>query len=134
MVFYGGVMKKIKIMAVDDEREQIDNLKRFFGNYNIVGYSDPRQALNELENNYYDIVITDYKMPELTGFDLLRKAKNKNAYLFGILITAYAEKSILDDFSEKNLINKFIEKPLRLRELKVILDEMVEKCEVNQCS
>ena len=122
----------LKILVVDDEKDHIDNMCRFFQNYNLTGYSDPRKALKELSENYYDIVIVDYKMPELSGLDLLIQAKSVNAYSYGVLFTAYAEKNILQEAINNNLVSQIIEKPVRLSNLKEILDEIIESVKIER--
>ena len=65
-------------MVIDDEKVIIDYIKMYFQNfeYNIMYYTDSNRALSELKNNYYDLVVTDYRMPGINGIDLLIEAKN----------------------------------------------------------
>ena len=119
-------MNDYKIMIVDDDEIILDNINDFFNNYNLSKFSNPKKALKELNNNFYDIIIADYRMPDINGLELLIEAKKNNSYEYGILLTAFAEKDILEKFINNNLINKVIEKPLRLKELKNILDEALK--------
>jgi DNA-binding NtrC family response regulator len=125
-------MSDIKIMLVDDEEIILESIKDFLSEYNITAYPDAREALKELKNHYYDIVIADYRMPELTGLDLLIEAKKSNAYFYGILLTAYAEKKLLEEFINLNLIKKVIEKPLNLTLIKKNIDEAIADCQKEQ--
>ncbi|KQC14372.1 MAG: hypothetical protein APR63_14450 [Desulfuromonas sp. SDB] len=118
----------LKIMFVDDESSLIEDLKEYFQEYNIDFFSDPQKALHELEKDYFDIIIADYKMPRVTGIDLLLAAKEKNNYGYGILFTAYGDKQLLEKVLNEGLVNHFIEKPIDLTELQQTLDLIIAEC------
>ncbi len=67
-------------------------------------------------------------MPALNGLDFLLKAKQKRAYNYGILLTAYADKDMLENFIAKDLIRMVIEKPLDLEKLDHVLKNACEIC------
>ncbi|MBN2532358.1 MAG: sigma-54-dependent Fis family transcriptional regulator [Spirochaetales bacterium] len=117
-----------KILVVDDEYEFILNVREFFKSYDIVCVSDPKEALIKINKDYFDIIAVDYKLPEMTGIDLLIKAKKNRSYRFGILFTAYTEKIVLENVINNNLISYFLEKPFRLTELKIIIDNFLVEC------
>ena len=121
-------MKEYKIVVIDDEEIILENIRDYFSGYNLSTYSDPLLALKEISNSYYDIVIVDYKMPGLSGLELLIESRKSNSYYYGILLTAYAEKDLLQEFINKNLITKILEKPLRLGILKTIVDSAIAEC------
>ena len=120
--------KKVSIMAVDDEEIILDSIKDYFDTLSIEIYSNPLQALERMKNNFFDILIVDYKMPELNGLDLLIQAKKNKAYYYGILLTAYADKSLLEKFINKALIQKIIEKPLHLKVLEKTILQGIGQC------
>ena len=115
-------MEDFKIMIVDDEEIILESIKDFFENYNIITYNDSEKALEQLQNSYFDIIIADYKMPNVSGLELLIEGKKNNSYNYGILLTAYAEKKLLEEFINHNLIKKVIEKPLKLELLEDALN------------
>ncbi|HBD96382.1 MAG: hypothetical protein A2015_13270 [Spirochaetes bacterium GWF1_31_7] len=117
----------VKILYVDDEEVILSNVKEFFdGIYDIITMQSSVDALKILETEKFDIIMSDFKMPEITGFDLLTKAKELKAYTYGILLTAYADKSLLEQMINNNLVNKIVEKPYKLKDLKIYLDEAVK--------
>ncbi|MBN1797518.1 MAG: response regulator [Spirochaetales bacterium] len=120
-------MDNRKIMVVDDEAIILFSVEAFFDTYNITTFSNAKAALADLDKNTYDIIIVDYKMPGLDGFDLLVAAKKKNAYKHGILVTAYADKKLVDEFYKHKLINDVLEKPLALDDLQVVVDNALKK-------
>jgi DNA-binding NtrC family response regulator len=120
-------MENKKIMVVDDEAIILFSIETFFNAYDITTFSNPRKALEDLEKNVYGIIVVDYKMPGIDGFELLMEAKKKNAYKHGILVTAYADKELIDRFQKHKLIHDVLEKPLALEALQVVLDKALNK-------
>ncbi|HPO49177.1 MAG TPA: sigma 54-interacting transcriptional regulator, partial [Spirochaetota bacterium] len=123
-------MKEINIIVVDDEEELLLNMKDYFSDYNLEVFHDTNEALNRIENNQTDIIISDYKMPETTGLNFLKEARKRREYSYAILYTAFAEKSMLEEALNAGVINKVVEKPLMFRELKKIIDEAIEFCKL----
>jgi DNA-binding NtrC family response regulator len=120
-------MENNKIMVVDDEAIILFSIEAFFDAYDITTFSNPKLALEDLEKNTYGIIVVDYKMPGMDGFELLMAAKKKNAYKHGILVTAYADKEVIDRFFKHKLIHDVLEKPLILDDLQIVLDEALKK-------
>jgi DNA-binding NtrC family response regulator len=118
----------IRILVVDDEESLLIDIVKYFRNYNIKTISHPKKAAAELANAYYDIIVADYRMPEISGIDLLIKARQASSYHYGILFTAFADKTILEQVINKNLVRKIVEKPIKLKLLKSIIDDAIGEC------
>jgi two-component system, NtrC family, response regulator AtoC len=119
----------IKILCVDDERVILDSIADYFaGDYEIHAHSDPRQALEELRAGRFDILVVDERMPGLSGRELLEAGRSLGAYGYGILLTAYAERELLETFIDAGLVRKVLEKPLDLEELSRALAEAAAEC------
>ncbi len=80
-----------KILIVDDEKLVrdflIETLQR--KKYDVQGFDSGQKALTHLKDHHYDLVITDMKMPGLTGIDVLKKIKEISPNTIVIIITAY---------------------------------------------
>jgi len=116
------------MLVVDDEPDIINNIADYFQEYKVVTFDSSSDALKELQRNYYDVIISDYKMPKLTGYELLLEAKKYRNYYYGILLTAYADKDLLENVLNEDLVHKVIEKPLNLKLLKHAVDEAYQVC------
>lgn len=127
-------MKDIKIIMIDDEESVLLDIKEYFDDYNVTTFSNPVEALNELKTNKYDIIVADFKMPQLSGLELLIEAKKCGAYDYGILLSAYIDKELLEEMVNKNLVTKIIEKPVKLKQLKITLDEAIAECTAKKVS
>ena len=82
---------KIRILVVDDEPDITDMIVRHFTfkGYDIVGVNDPAEALKMIEDQNFQIVISDIVMPGLDGLELLRRIKEYNGGIQVIMITGY---------------------------------------------
>lgn len=103
----------ISILVVEDEkmaRELIYNIlsKKF---KSVILASNGEEALKLYKNNYFDIVVTDIKMPKMSGIELVKEIKKINQNQYTIVISAHSDSDKLI-----NLINigvdKFILKPV----------------------
>ncbi|OHD43341.1 MAG: hypothetical protein A2086_07655, partial [Spirochaetes bacterium GWD1_27_9] len=84
-------------------------------------------ALENIKTNQYDVLIVDYKMPEISGLEFLIEAKKLDAFKIKILLTAFAEKELLEETINSKLINKIVEKPIDMKNLlKIVEDEIGE--------
>jgi DNA-binding NtrC family response regulator len=121
-------MQDVKLLFVDDEQDVLSNITDYLSGYNVTTFSDPEKAMEEIKNTHFDIIVSDFKMPKVSGLDLLIEARKHNAYKYGILFTAFADKSLLEEMLNKNLVNQIIEKPFMLKDLKSVLDEAIQVC------
>jgi DNA-binding NtrC family response regulator len=123
-----------KIILVDDEADILTVMKKGLSSYEVMSFSDPRAALNALKNNPTDycILVTDLRMPGLTGFELAREAKKVNPDILVVLMTAFEIK--LPEFNSvfpSTRIDGTLHKPFRLAELQSIISHMLSKLPVN---
>ena len=80
-----------KILIVDDERSILELLKTVFQKqgYRVETSLSARKALDMIEEDSFDLILTDIKIPGMSGMDLLKKVKEMNSDIPVIMITAY---------------------------------------------
>ena len=85
-------MTRARVLIVDDEPDMVDNCVRILGRtgYDCATATDPRRALDLLESERPDVLLTDLKMPEMDGMTLLRRARELDPALPVIVVTAFA--------------------------------------------
>jgi two-component system response regulator PilR (NtrC family) len=92
-----------KVLVADDEKTIRESLKQVLGEegYETDTAEDGQEALSKIQENDYDVVLTDIKMPNLDGMELLEKATKLSPETFFIIMTAYASvKTAVDAMRE----------------------------------
>ena len=119
-----------KILVVDDEYDNAYVLKSGLerkGRYNVDVFTDPFTALNDFQADYYDLILIDIRMPNMTGFDLYKKIKERDNKVKICFLSAsqytYEEFKKYDPMIEENC---FIEKPIQLGELANKIKRLLE--------
>lgn len=84
---------KRRILVVDDEPLVCDSVELMltFDGHTVQTAASGPEALAHLENKPFDLVITDYAMPQMRGDELARRIKQRNPDLPVVMITAHAE-------------------------------------------
>jgi len=82
---------KTNVLVVDDDNHMRIALKESLvrAGYNVSLVEDGKQALSEIDRRMFDLVITDVKMPHVSGIDLLKHIKESSPFMPVILITGY---------------------------------------------
>jgi len=105
-------------MVVDDEQVIRDVLNDFFTSENFVVETVPsgEDALRELESKHYDLVLTDMKMPGITGIELLRQIKERKLDTLVIIMTGFGTVDTAVTAMKLGAFD-YINKPFKLDEL-----------------
>lgn len=87
----------IKVMIIDDEVDIVENLRLLLGEagFDSIGYTSPREALGHLKTEKPDVVLTDIKMDDLTGFDILKLINSQDPDLPVIFVSGYITKELI---------------------------------------
>jgi two-component system response regulator HydG len=118
----------IKILIVEDEIITLKNLVRVMEKegYEVVGVSRGPSALKILEEQEFDIVLTDIKMKKVDGIDILKRCKELYPDTEVIMITGYATVEAVVR-TIKNRAFCCIAKPFELDEIIKVAKEAIEK-------
>ncbi|MCG8479957.1 MAG: sigma-54 dependent transcriptional regulator, partial [Spirochaetales bacterium] len=101
----------MRVCIVDDIIENARYVRRILVDYETHLFNDPREALEFVRANPIDILITDQKMPELTGIELVRTITETTEDFVTLVISAYTDSDDLIDAVNSNLIYKYVVKP-----------------------
>ena len=123
-----------RIMLVDDEKDILSTVKRGLESNNtfkVDTFPSGEAALQAFEShpeNYYDLVITDIRMPKMNGFELYREVKKKSGDVRICFFTAF--EVYYDEFRKMfpNLeVKCFIRKPITINDLVTHINTELEK-------
>ena len=101
----------MRIVIVDDEPSNVSFIKRVLQNYATETFIHSREALQYCCQNDFDVLVSDQKMPDISGIELIKKVKEQNNNFTAIIISAYTDTDDLIDAVNSNLIYKYIVKP-----------------------
>lgn len=121
-------MTKQKILVVDDEKSMCDFLEIMLSKegYEVISTTSGEKALELLDNNLYNMVLTDVKMPGANGFEVLRKTKEVSPDTVVIMITAYGSPEGAVTAIKEGAYD-YITKPFRVEEVKLIIKKSLER-------
>lgn len=116
--------KKLEIMIVDDEPIVGKRLKPALtkDGYNVEVFDDPVEATNRFDEKEFDVVVTDLRMGELNGIQVLELVKAKSAKTKVIFITGYATVEKTREAQIKGAFD-FIAKPFRVNDLRILINK-----------
>ena len=121
-----------RIMLVDDEKDILSTVKRGLESNNtfkVDTFPSGEAALQAFEShpeNYYDLVITDIRMPKMNGFELYRGIKEKNQSMKIAFITAFEiNKEEFNKVMPSVNVIDFISKPVSISNLITKLKTML---------
>jgi len=110
-----------KIIYIDDEEFNLLLFQFSFKNkYEVITTDSPTEAIEIIKNGKIKVVITDYKMPEMNGMELISKIKLFNPGAVCMVLSAYLENDV---FTDKTQVYKYIMKPYKQAELEKYIEE-----------
>ena len=125
----------IKVMVVDDEKDILRIIKRDLeadtNSFRVDTFSSSELALQAFDNHpkdYYDLILTDIRMPKINGFELYRRIKEKNPSMKIAFITAFEiNKEEFNKVLPSIDVKDFIIKPISMSHLIVKLKSIVNR-------
>ena len=110
--------KKIKVLFVDDEEHNLTSFKATFRrDYNLFLASDGPGGIEEFTKNQPDVVITDQRMPGMTGIEFLEKIQEINNAPMRMLLTGYSDINAVIDAINKGHVYRYMQKPWQREEI-----------------
>ncbi|MEW6185632.1 MAG: response regulator [Thermodesulfobacteriota bacterium] len=107
--------RPIELLILDDESLVGQRLKPALEKegYRVEAFTEPREALARLEEKDFDIVVTDIRMEDLDGMEVLSRIRQKSPQTKVIMITGYATLELAHESLNKGAFD-FIAKPFRI--------------------
>ena len=119
-------MNKPTILIVDDERSARHGMRMLLErDYNVISAENSTLALEQLENNQVDIMLTDVRMPGMDGIELMEVAQKKYSDLMCIILTAYGDVDLAVQAMKKGAVD-FMTKPINLDKLEILLKRLLQ--------
>lgn len=118
---------KVRILYLDDEVNNLESFKaNFRKHYEIYVTESASEAKQILINNEIEIIITDQRMPNITGVEFLESIIDEYPDPIRMLLTGYADIEAVIDAINKGKIYHYSTKPFNADELKIAIEKAYE--------
>lgn len=128
------MMSKFLIVHIDDQKMFLDVTEAFISkkdeNLQFIGFENPETALDFIENNEIDLIISDYQMPELSGLEVLQKVREYNIHTPFIFLTGKGREEVVIEalnLGADYYISKGLDFNVAMTELKNYIDKERKK-------
>jgi CheY-like chemotaxis protein len=122
--------KRKRVLVVDDEEtltwSMTKMLTRDRDSYDLAIANLGTDALHVLERDHVDVVVTDIKMPDINGLDLLSMIRDKWPWIKVIIMTAYGSPEVQREASKRGSF-QYIEKPFELEDVRTLILKALEE-------
>ena len=127
-----NILKNFTLLLVDDEKALLDKLHTILTIFfkEVILAKDGQEALDIYHTQNIDMVISDYAMPVLNGYELCKAIRQKDRYIPLVIMSNYSDKEKLLSVIPLALAQYLI-KPIDYASLTATLVSMIEQIEVN---
>ena len=119
-----------KVLIVDDEEtltwSMAKSLSKDKDKYEVIIANNGREALAHLKKDKIDLVITDIRMPDINGLDLLVKIKKEYPQTKVIIMTAYGSSDVQKEANQRGSLY-YVEKPFEISDIRKIIIDLIGK-------
>jgi DNA-binding NtrC family response regulator len=124
--------RPLDLCIIDDEVVVCKRLQQYFGKakHNVETFVDSTSAVKRISEKRFDIVVTDIRMDNIDGMDVLNHVISKGENTKVIMITGYATIEIAREAQAKGAFD-FISKPFKPQDLQEVIDRAAEALNKN---
>lgn len=123
---------KHTILCVDDESDNVDALERLFRKrYNVLKATSGEQALKLLQEHAPSLIISDQRMPNMTGVEFLAKSMKSHPEAIRILLTGYTDIESVIDSINSGQVYRYVTKPWDPVDFANTVDKAIERFELS---
>ncbi|HEY9083342.1 MAG TPA: response regulator [Vicingaceae bacterium] len=120
---------KAVILYLDDEQENLNSFKaafrRDFKIYTAINAEEAEKILDK-EERTISIILSDQRMPKVTGIEFFEKIKEKYPEMIRILVTGYSDINVVIDAINKSQVYKYIQKPWDVDYMRKLIEQAFE--------
>ena len=123
-----GEAERPSILVVDDEADVVESIRELLRlDYRVLVATRASEAISILQEGPVDVVMTDQRMPEMTGVELLHHVRETQPDTVRLLFTGYADVRAVIDAINRGNIYRYITKPWDPEDLQVVVRDAVER-------
>jgi len=124
----GFDLQRYPILVVDDEQDNLDAFRFNFRKvFDLRTASGGEEALELMQHTQVAVIVTDQRMPGMSGIEFLRHAAGLQPDAVGLIVTAFTDVDVLIEAINLGHIHRYITKPWDSREVKGVLTQALER-------
>ena len=121
------IPEKATVLFVDDERFILMSLTSLFrSSYRVLSTTDPNEALEIVRREKVDVIVSDQRMPQMLGAELLRRVRRISPGTMRILLTGYSDMASVVSSINEGEVFRFINKPWVNDEMRALVASTVQ--------
>ena len=126
-------MKQLKLLCVDDDEGIIKALQRVLKSesYEVFFAYSGHEALELMEQNEFQVVLSDLMMPHMSGTELLATVKDKYQDIIRLILTGADDQNLIANLINTGSIYRYVTKPWVNEELKSIINQCFQFYKIN---
>lgn len=121
-------MNSFRVLLVDDEPDVLDSLASVLAHaspdWEIVTATNGAEALEKMDD--VQVVVSDHRMPGMTGVELLSQVRRERPQTVRVLVTAYADLEIAIAALERAEVHYYLRKPWEAKEIRSVIASAME--------
>tara|TARA_R110001592_G_scaffold100965_1_gene285961 strand:+ start:848 stop:1315 length:468 start_codon:yes stop_codon:yes gene_type:complete len=119
--------EKINVLYVDDEVDNLNAFKAVFRrDFNVHIVESAAEGRKILENHEIEVILTDQRMPGMTGVEFLESILEEFPDSMRILVTGYTDITAVIDAINKGQVYRYVSKPWDNEDLKILIEQSAE--------
>lgn len=119
--------QKPKLAFIDDEQRILRSMKLLFRKtHDVFITTDPDEYIDYIKNNHVHVAVSDQRMPDRVGVDILREIKDISPSTMRILLTGYADLNAIIGSINDGEIYRYLTKPCKSEELQTVVGRATE--------
>jgi DNA-binding NtrC family response regulator len=123
----GLELAKFAVLVVDDEQDNLDAIRFNFGkSFQLLLAGSGEEALALARQHDVAVIVTDQRMPRMTGLELLKAAREVRPDAVGVIVTAFTDVDVLIEAINLGRIYRYVTKPWDSKELRGILTHAID--------
>ena len=117
-------MPKPKLLVVDDEPDMLDFVERVLRRrFDVTRCSSAEEALTVLPDGGFEVLITDQKMPRVSGLEMLDRIAGDHPRLVRILLSGFTDMPDIQRAVERAIVHAYVLKPVDSQKLLTVIDQ-----------
>ncbi|MCB9335610.1 MAG: response regulator [Flavobacteriales bacterium] len=122
-----NISQKINVLYIDDEENNLNAFKAVFRReFNVFVAESAKEGLKIIDENEIEVILSDQRMPEMTGVEFFESILENHADAMRILVTGYSDINTVIEAINKGQVYRYVAKPWCNDDLSILIKQAYE--------